>query len=198
MSATQKLVSHDQWYWFYTKRDRYLNITVLTDDGVRHYGKTWYKDSFLLPEVVSNPCIRFSEKDYDDYVNFLDRIADLNFSHGMSTKIALYATGFKRFHRELAVVCEYFRTVPGRRMPEVGEVVIMATSRLENGKSVEGNFIVVDHDEATCYCMLITSQLLLTDTSCLNLGGCVRVPVDCVVRMSALSNKEVIQTLNIA
>lgn len=188
------------WSWFYDQKSDRFGVTVVTDDGNKYQGFTAYKGKNLSNEAKKTH-IPFTKRDVELYLNFYERFSDLNLTSAERLMCAINATAVNRFHIQLPVVSGWFQNVGCRKAPEIGEVVITASTFLnKEGKSQEGDFVVVETDdvEQTCYALLINKNPLKVQKGIdLICGTYVRLEYNQLIHPSSVSTN-LFKTLNIA
>lgn len=188
------------WYWTYDPKADLVGIVIVTTDGLKYSSNTIFGSNFLNTECWGeNTTIAFNEEDKKAYVNFYERLGDVIQDRRERTKTALNATCVKRFHKTVPLVDECFQNVDTKRAPDEGEVVVVATSfRDESGKSREGNMLVVDSNESSCYCLQISDvEIPVKEGFRIKKWSCAHISHNRTISASAL-NFDLLQTLNIA
>ncbi len=190
----------DGWYWTFDPQKDLVGIVVVTTSGAKYWSNTKYGSKFLNVEAwQKGENIPFNASDAKAYTNFYERLGDVIPDRQERSLISLYATCIKRFHKNIPLVDECFQKVGQRRAPEEGEVVVVATSfRDESGKSMEGNMLVVESDEKSCYCLQISDvEIPVREGYRIKKWSCAHISHDRTVSVYAL-NFNLLQTLNIA
>ena len=192
------LSHYENWSWGYDAQLDHFSITVYTEDGTKYKGNTLYGSRVLsLDPMVRD--IPSTNEDPKTFLNFLDSLSDVDENVQERTMIALNATALKHFHKKLKLNDYSFQQIKQRRAPEIGDIGVVATSFPGmGGKSQEGNMLVVDVDNDSCYGILISSTTLIIDAEHeMRTGSCVHLSNDRTISVSAL-NTSLIKTLNIA
>lgn len=192
------LTKNNEWSWGYDVEQDKLTITVITTDQQRWTGCTVYGAEELRNDALraSNP---FTEEDSKAYHNFYERLEDFVPNQSERSLIAINATAVRRFHKKLALTDGYFQANRKGGYPEVGEIVLVATVyKGPNGKSQEGNFLIVDVEDDNCYGMLISNESIMIDAENeMKPGRYAHISKDRTFSISAI-NTTLLQTLNIA
>jgi hypothetical protein len=195
---SESMIKNSNWSWKYCEKSKTLNVTVITNTGAQYEGSTDFAIQMLCNEAVK-PHNPFTQEDVDSFLNFYERLSDIVPGDSDRMMWALKATAMRRFHKNHALADDWFQSTGKSRSHEEGEVVIIATEyRGVNGKAQEGNLLIVDADEASCYGILISNETLNLDGSFLmKAGSCVHISNDKTLSISCL-NRTILQTLNIA